>query len=47
MTKQDIQKEIKKTMLEFKQARKCKISSWLDELTIKLNNLHNLLEIYE
>lgn len=47
MTKHDIQNEIKKVMAEFKEARACSISSYLDELTEKLNALHNLLEFYE
>jgi hypothetical protein len=47
MTKQDIQNEIKSVKAQFKNARACSISSYLDELTEKLNALHNLLEFYE
>lgn len=46
MTRQDIQKKIKAVMLEFKEARECPISSWLDNLTMKLEALHDLLELY-
>lgn len=47
MTKQDIQNEIKSVKAEFKNAKACSISSYLDELTEKLNALHNLLEFYD
>lgn len=47
MTQRDIELEIKAVMLEFKEARQLPISSWLDELTLKLDALYNLLDLYE
>lgn len=47
MTKQDIENEIKNVMDEFKEARQCPISSWLDNLSMKLEKLHELSMLYE
>lgn len=47
MNKAIIEAEIKKVLHELKEARKSKISSWIDDLMIKLERLGLLLECYE
>lgn len=44
MDKTQIKNEIKALMAELKEAKQTGISSWIDEVVLKLENLHLLLE---